>query len=225
MSIQQCAGYAPWQRNYAASLHKISVDTNPLRFALGWAYRMSVGLFYTSSGGARNAYYVSVNPLPTIFIGAGLLFALGVVLTILYRRVIFDRYHGLKFLLFVIVVYVISLWLRNYHDFINLGQKVAINGRYLLPVALPVIIIIGLAYQQWMSRWPNYWQLAALVLTLLIFSQGGGALTYIVDSNPAWYWQTSSLPMRLNRAAQRIVKPFILIKTPLHSIDRYEHLL
>ena len=49
--------------------------------------------------------------------------------------------------------------------------------------------------------------------------QGGGALTYIAVSDSSWYWQ-NRLVVSLNRSAQRVIKPLIIFKTPLKSVNR-----
>ncbi|HXR49668.1 MAG TPA: hypothetical protein VN778_01425, partial [Verrucomicrobiae bacterium] len=57
---------------------------------------------------------------------------------------------------------------------------------------------------------------ALLMAVFILFLQGGGVLTYITDSNQAWYWQNRTI-VSLNKVAQQVVKPLIIIKTPLRS--------
>ena len=54
------------------------------------------------------------------------------------------------------------------------------------------------------------------LVVFILFLQGGGDLTYINDSNSNWYWPNRTV-IDMNHAAQDIVKPLIIIKTPLHS--------
>ena len=218
LTDRQCATDANWVRTEQALAHKHAVDINPLRFTAGWAYRLMVSLFYTSSGGASpQARYLSINPLPLLFGGVLLLLGVGLVLTIIYSRTLLKTYDRLSFLVFVTIAYLLALWLRNYHDYLHLGEKVAINGRYVLPVLPLALVIIALAYRQWLLARGNPLKLALLVLLLIIFSQGGGALTYIAVSNDTWYWPNRTV-IDANRAAQHVVKPLILAKKPLGSI-------
>ena len=70
------------------------------------------------------------------------------------------------------------------------GTPVAINGRYLLPL-LPVfgaLAALGLAELLRRLRWTVTAPL--LIAAVLVFCalQGGGAVTYIVQSSPDWYY-------------------------------------
>jgi len=216
LSAQQCATNVTWVRSQEALAHKATVNTNPGLFAVSWTYRMFIAMFYTSSGGAGpQANYLSINPLPLIFITALAVFGAGTVLFIKYRGALFDGYEYLGFLLFVSALYVGALWLRNYIDYVHLGIKIAINGRYLFPIALPCMIIIALAFRQLFGH-RTHLKAALLMAVFILFLQGGGVLTYITDSNQAWYWQNRTI-VSLNKVAQQVVKPLIIIKTPLRS--------
>jgi hypothetical protein len=219
LSRQECAGYGGWQRNQLALAQKVPVNGNPLLFGASWTYRMLIAMFYTSSGGASpNALYLSINPLPVVFVTALLIFLVGVILAIRYHRIIFSRYKYLGFLAFVCLFYAAMLWLRNYQDYMHVGQKIAINGRYLFPIALPAMLLIALAYRQLFAQ-KHHLKLGLMIVVFVLFLQGGGALTYIAVSNSDWYWQNKAV-INMNRAAQVVIKPLIIIKTPLKSLGK-----
>lgn len=219
LSDHICAGDANWVRTQAALAHPAEPNTSPVLFMGGWVYRMLIALFFTSSGGASpQADYLSINPLPLIFISALVMVVAGILLFARYRQALFKGYSHLGFLLFITFIYTVVLWLHNYHDFVRFGQKFAIQGRYILPVAIPLILLLALAFKRLFGQ-RNQLKAALLVGLLVLFLQGGGALTYIVDSNQNWYWQNKAV-VRINELAQQFVKPFILIKTPLHSFGK-----
>ncbi|HET7060340.1 MAG TPA: hypothetical protein VFH99_03445 [Candidatus Saccharimonadales bacterium] len=216
LSAQECAGYGAWQRDQIALAHKSPVNANPLLYGASWTYRMFVASFYTSSGGASpQAYYLSVNPLPVIFVAALAVFLVGIALFVIYHRTIFRRYRYIGFLLFICIFYGVLLWLRNYADFVHVGQKIAINGRYLFPIALPAMLLVALAYRQAFAQ-KHHLKLGLIIVLFLLFLQGGGALTYIAVSNQHWYWQNRTV-IGMNHSAQRIVRPFIVVRKPLKS--------
>jgi hypothetical protein len=219
LSDQNCAAYAAWERDQVALAHKTAVNPDPARYGASWTYRMFIALFYTSSGGASSsAYYLSVNPLPVVFVTALAVCLIGVILVVIYHRQVFRRYKYLGFLLFVCLVYAGMLWLRNYADFLHVGQKIAINGRYILPVALPAMLLIALAYRQLLLDKQGL-KVGLVAIVFVLFLQGGGALTYITASNSNWYWHNSTVS-RLNSLAQRITSPLIITKTPIKSFGR-----
>jgi hypothetical protein len=217
LSNQECTQYGGWERDQIDLAHKQPVSANPLAYGASWTYRMFVASFYTSSGGASpQAYYLSVNPLPIVFLTALVVFLVGLVLFIRYQQVIFERYRYLGLLLFVCLFYVAVLWIRNYHDYLDIGQKIAINGRYLFPIALPIMLMIALAYRQAFAQ-KHHLRTGLLIVVFLLFLQGGGALTYIAASNSHWYWQNQTI-VGMNRAVQRVVRPLIIVKTPVKEL-------
>lgn len=219
LTAQQCSTDANWLRSQQALAHRADANTNPLLFAGSWTYRMFIGMFYTSSGGASaQAWYLSINPLPVIFVTALATSAAGMLLFIRYWRSILSRYDYLGFLLLVSLTYIGSLWLHNYLEFVRYGQKFAINGRYLFPVALPCLVLAGLGFKQLLGQRERL-KIAALVVVFVLFLQGGGALTYITVSNRYWYWPNQTA-VTMNRWTQRFVRPLMLIKTPVPNLGR-----
>lgn len=217
LTARQCGGSGGWVRAQAAVAHRQPVNANPLVFGVSWLYRMFVAMFYTSSGGASSgAYYLSINPLPLIFITALAVFAAGVLLLIRYGHAVFKNYRHFGLLLFICLFYVTALWIHNYADYLSLGQKVAINGRYLLPVTLPFIVVLGLAFR-YLLQTRTHLKATLFAVLVLLFLQGGGALTYITVSNQSWYWQNRGV-VGLNNGARAVVRPLILVKTPLPSL-------
>jgi hypothetical protein len=216
MSRADCADFGPWARNQEVLANKHAINPNPVLYGASWTYRMFVASFFTSSGGGNTGtMYLSINPLPVIFISALLLFSGGVVLLILYRRDVFAGYEHMGLLLFVCLIYGGSLWLRNYHDYVQLGEKIAIQGRYIFPIALPCMIIIALAFRQLFGH-RTHLKVALAGAAFVLFLQGGGALTYILNSNESWYWQNNGIA-RLNHATQALVKPLVVVKKPISA--------
>lgn len=218
MSREACDGYAPWHRNQQVLLNKPAggVNANPLLYLASWTYRMLIAMFFTSSGGASaQAFYLSINPLPIIFGTALLVLAGGALLLLRYRQLVFRDYQHMDFLIFIGVFFTFMLWFHNYRDYVSLGEKVAIQGRYIFPVILPLMLIVALAFRQLFGHRAHL-KLAMLSVAFLMFLQGGGALSYIVNSNESWYWQ-NSVVSKLNKSAQRVVGKLVVAKTPVRS--------
>jgi hypothetical protein len=213
LTIAQCSAYGPWERNYTDAQQKSSVNLNPIRYTANWAYGMFEHSFFTSSSGAdSDALYVHVSPLPVISTAAIVIFGGGVLIllgNVRGTRRLLAEHQPLGFLLFISATYCVVLWLWNYHDFVNLGAAVALNGRYLFPILPPILLAIGLAYRAWLGQRATL-KTSLLVVVLLLFLQGGGALTFIAASNPHWYWAHNGLPRAMNATAQKAIKPLIL---------------
>ncbi|HET9174488.1 MAG TPA: hypothetical protein VFN56_04385 [Candidatus Saccharimonadales bacterium] len=218
LSTQQCMANGPWYRNYTVGLAHVHGNPNPILFAGSWVYRMLVAMFYTSSGGASpQAFYLSINPLPVVFFGALALLLIGAALCVRYGRPLLARYHGLGFLLFIGVFFSVNVWLHNYIDYVNLGQKLAINGRYLFPVVPLFLLMIALSYREWVRRADV--RMGLVIAAFLIFLQGGGILTYLVVSNQHWYWHNHVI-QDTNRLAQGLATHIVIDKKPLASVHK-----
>jgi hypothetical protein len=136
-------------------------------------------------------------------------FGLGLYLVVRYSRSIFPHDPPLQFLLFVSAVYIVSLLGKNYYDYLQFGRLLAINGRYLFFAILPIMVAMGMAYARFLHGRSRG---VAAIVVLLCFLQGGGALTFIYDSNANWYWPNDSFALHINRDAQKVTKLFIIGK-------------
>jgi hypothetical protein len=136
-----------------------------------------------------------------LFTGVGFLGALA------YGKRILRRYNPRVLWLFVSVTtgYALALWLDGYQSFLQTGQAVAINGRYLLPVYPLLILICGLGLNELLRGRQNL-KLAVGGLALICMLWGGGALTYVLRSNNAWYWHNQAV-YDTNHTVQHVFGP------------------
>jgi hypothetical protein len=156
----------------------------------------------------RGDYFKIGDPLPLPKLLVVVVGGIGLMLAAFWYRALRHRY-ALDMLLAVASIYVALLWLQNYLDFLHLGQAVALQGRYLMPVLPLILLIVGLAYAQTFRRfnWAKL-VLAAGCLFILLF-QGGGAVTFIVRSDERWYWRNQTV-IRINQNVQKILKTFVV---------------
>ena len=191
LTITQCSAYSPWYRNYTDALHKTSVDINPLGYTAGWFRGMFEHSFFTSSSGSdAEAFYVHARPLPVISLTAIVVFVGGAGLFLRYRKDILREYPALKFLLFVSIAYCATLWMWNYHDFIHLGDAVALNRALFVPgdAAGHVGAGAGSTGNGCRQR-PNLKVvLLGAIFVLFLAGRREEAITFIDASNAHWYW-------------------------------------
>jgi hypothetical protein len=209
LTITQCSSYGPWIRDYQYNLSKDQTQTTTLKTPIGytgdWFWGMWFRTFFAVSG--PNDSYQTRRPLPVPAIGAIVVAALAVVGVAVKGRTIWRRYDAgvLWLITAVVVLYVGSLWLTEYKGYLYTGQPVAINGRYLVPIA-PLLFGVGAVgiYELLRKVRP------ALALTglaiMLSFAWGGGAWTYIVRSSDNWDWQNRAV-LDANHAAQHVLWP------------------
>jgi hypothetical protein len=205
LTIQQCAAYGPWERNYNDAQGKTNASASPVTFTRQWFGGMWLRSVFAVDGPGTNFETRGPLLLPALITIIGP--AVAILAVIVYGRRVLKKYNGrvIGLLALVSVFYIGALWLDNYADFVQTGQPVAINGRYLIPVLLPLLVIGGLAVNEALRKRP-LWRAAIMSITILWLLWGGGALTYILRNNDAWLWPNQAV-RDANHAVQHILGP------------------
>ena len=206
LSYDHCKSYGPWIRNYNYAQTKQDVNESLLSYTGVWLRDLHRRLFFAVNGPASG--YANYRPLPIPYVTAGVLVAISVVLVLLYAKKLFTGQLFLQFSLLAIVLYCGALWIENYSQYIETGQPVAINGRYLIPVIPLWIALAGRAFQLALKKHQLVKPILASVV-IVLFLQGGGLLTFIIRSDASWYWSQPTV-LRVNQEAQRLVSPLIV---------------
>lgn len=205
LSYNQCRNYGPWIRDYNFSKNKVNTATNPLAYSQHWIYGMWFRTVFAVDGPASN--YETRGPLLMPALTLAFIAIAALLAFVLQVRQVFKVANSTVLWLFcvVIVIHVLAVWQEQYRLFLETHQPVAVNGRYLLPV-MPLIMIIGaLSLKQILIRHPRL-QTILLLVTILGFIWGGGAMTYVLRSSDRWYWDNSPLTAA-NNALQRTLGP------------------
>lgn len=205
LTIERCSSYGPWNRDYKLAQTKTSSGDGPGAYVQAWTRGMARRLFFTLDG--PTTYYQTRDPLTMPAIGAQIFAITGLLLLLAYGRKVLTTYRNsaLIFLLILTAVYAVVLWLDGYEVYHRTGKAVAVNGRYLLPILLPAFLLAGLSFSVALQERLRL-KLAVAVVAAVCMLWGGGAMTYILRSNDAWYWPSSSL-RGVNHSLQNSLGP------------------
>jgi hypothetical protein len=210
LTVEECNKYSVWRRDNAYALHKEGLEIrNPVHYTTThWAWGMWHRLFFTLAGPTNG--YATRKQLPIPSYLAIVLAVGGVILAIVYGRVLLRQYPIFGLFIAVGALYVAAVWLQVYQLYEYTARPVAINGRYLIPLLPAFGVIMAVAYARFFSRigQSKYKGLFAGVL-ILLFLQGGGPVTYIVRAEPNWYWPNSFI-QDANQHLQKILKSVIV---------------
>lgn len=122
-----------------------------------------------------------------------------------WRRIPHKKLLGLMALVFVI--YTASLWIRNYTDYLRIGAGTAAQGRYFLPLLIPILALVGSMYAVILKK--QSYKLSMFVVCVMLLSQGGGVANYILYSNPKWYWvEGRQVITDVNMSARKTLRLF-----------------
>jgi hypothetical protein len=209
LSVEQCTQYGPWGRDYKLEQSRPDdFKASPLTFMGSWIEGMRHRLFFAVSG-AKTLFnnYIEL-PVPVLTFSA--LVIAGLVAIIVWWRQIFRGHDFLAFFLFMTIIYSAVLWYDQYSMYKQTGVAVAINGRYLLPVLLPMAAVAGRAFAIGLAkcrRTPLKPYIAAVAI--LFFLNGGGVFTFILRSDDSWYWPNQFVK-NANHAARNIIAPAVI---------------
>ena len=206
LSANDCRSYGVWNRDFMYAQTKTTVSKNPIVFTGSWMSTYFCSFFFPING-SFSGFQLLKSPAP-IYWTSLTIFWTGIALTIIFARRIFNT-HVMIFIGALMMALLVALWLNNYSDYIHLGQHVAEQGRYVLIVLLPVYCIVALAFKRLLEH-HNFLKTGVFVLVFVLFMQGGGIITYIVGTDPSWWWQNDSLPTKLNESASKVIKPVII---------------
>lgn len=206
VGIERCQAYGPWARNHRLA-QNIPNDPNIFYFIPNWIGGMFQRLFFVINSASGPAVYQ--NFIAPIMAGTAVLGgSIGLFLFFKRARDNLNRDRALTVTLFIMLIYVAALWGRNYHDYLQLGAMVAINGRYMVLIALPFYLVALIGWQHWLAGRIRL-KLAVFMVATLLFLQGGGIVSYIAYSNKDWYWPQNTWVQAANKSLQKIVKPLV----------------
>ena len=206
IGIEACMEYGPWGRNYRYAASKSAdFSANPLAYTWTWLQSMHYRMFFMITGPPTHTNYP-----PALFPSAAAVAILvyGATALVFYWRRIFVGRPFLVFILLMTLVYGAILWSQNYEQYAQTGQPVAINGRYFLPLMLPMIAVFSIALgEAFRSRRLKTWVAVAVIA---LFLQGGGVFSFILRSDPSWYWP-NPIVLNTNTAAQQVLSRVMFI--------------
>ena len=220
LNMQRCQSYSPWARNYMFEQMHITLKlNNDLTYPFVWLYHSMGELVFTISSNYNQFgtidYHVG-SQLILIEIIAWSVFAAGLLLGLRYIRWLWAQ-PVLRLFLLVIMIYVALLGARNMHDYLHTGIPVAIHGRYLLPVLPLIYLIIALVCKRGLDAWHagghdaiTRKAIVTAVMGTLLLVEGGGFVTYILRSDPSWFWPQNTKVQHANDKVRKVLKPFVI---------------
>jgi len=185
----ECTAYGPWNRNRAYAANR-SPSFQPLSYpaymAIEWLPGMTERLTFALAGKTND--FQTKPALPVVVFGYVVLTVIGAICFVVQAVKRNVTWFGWLTIL-LIGVYVGVLSLQLYGDYVKTAQPVAINGRYLL-LLLPLVGIVLLQSTALVfKKVPANTKVSiGLGIIAVLLIGGAGVSTYIVQSEPHWFW-------------------------------------
>lgn len=209
ISLEACRSYAPFDRNqkYKEQDLQSQLDVvDKISYLEIWPRQMGRELYFTV--GPREADYPAGAPLKVAYVTAWVVFWVAVVCVLVRAKALWRSGPAIRLFIVISGVYVSVLFIQNLSEYLGLGIPVAIHGRYLFPVLIPMLCIMLLAMQQVFRRVSVGYKFAAVTLVVLLTLNGGGVLPYIIRSADSWMWQNQTV-LQVTRGVRSVLWPVV----------------
>jgi hypothetical protein len=212
ITVNQCKAYSAWNADYLRHNQvlngQISTYYNIKGYTMQWFYWMWYRLFFAVNG--ANSNFANNPPLPLPSIAAAILGFAGAIAIIRWRSKLFHKNPYVALIMAVGIIYSISLFAKGYATYQYTATLENMNGRYLLPILLPLAAVAGLAFSQALKR-STPKKIIAVVIVFVLFLQGGGILTFMLRSDSTWYWNNPTV-VKVNNTAKTIANHVVVKK-------------
>ncbi len=210
LTVKECNKYYVWKsdnsRHQQVLEHKVRASSNPFYYTYQWFYWMWYRLFFAING--SKSHYLNYPPLPLPSATAIVIAIFGLFFVIRNFKKIFRKNYYYQLFLAIDLFYLIALFIQGYVTYNYTAVLENMNGRYLIPIMFFMIIILAKAFSFGLSRL-NKLKVLIAFLTMLLFLEGGGFLTYLVRSNSSWYIDSNRV-IKINKIAKKITKRAII---------------
>lgn len=209
MAMERCAVSGITQRAVKALATK---DERPLQapseYVKNWFNGMVVLVTMSGARTTQGATVFSWSlPVVQSMIFFGIFISAGVLL---YAWRSLMKNQSWNFLFFMSIALIIAVFFYNYSSYIKYHQSFAVQPRYLLSF-MPVLFLMFTAAVNFILREYRFLKLVLLMVVLALFTQGGGVITHILESEDSWYWQNSKV-IEANHFAKKILQPLVKVK-------------
>jgi len=188
LNIRDCKHYYAWDSDYNAQqqekAHPATDTMNVLGYGVYWLAINGFGIFGAILPLA-GPYYLS----PTFCLIVVILLTVAFVCMAVNFKKVLKGHKNLLAIIAISLFYALAIWGRNYHDYLQLGQPVAVDGRYLVPVLIYFYALLGLGAQyalaskqtpQLIIKW------ALVLLVVFSFLYYGGYAQYVTRIYPVY---------------------------------------
>lgn len=201
ISSDRCMSF-PDYRIYSNVRANKSPDFNPVEvmqyIPVYWLPTISNTMTNTLERGDKTQLPITTLLYKLMILGSLIIFLVAL------RDIIRDKTRVM--LIVVIIGYLAFLLLDEYTGYIRNGMVVAVRARYVVPI-MPLYITLTL-FATWLlfGRYRRF-LLASSVVTILLLTQGGGIVTYLMTTPEGLYWRGSVRD--INRNAKHLLEPVI----------------
>lgn len=207
LPLENCQAYGPYYRDYLLAEKRTNFDTSAVFFVQEWFYGMWLRTYFAVDGPTTGFQTRGPLAVPAITAIVGVL--LSTVALFCYGRRTYRAHPAAASLFgFVSLAYLTAVFTQQFKAYMHTGVPVALNGRYLLLVIIPIIFLAAIA-TGFLVRNNRIAKTVLLTSVIVLTAYGGAAMTYVLRSNDAWYWNNSAV-RSINHGVKDYIGPLIL---------------
>ncbi len=144
LNVDACSNYYAWERNYQLAQERTSAQS--LESPIVYTYHWLITCWYQLYGVIR-PWGGIVHIAKPFYAFVLLVTGLAGLTSLIFIRRLFRSYPQLFVTTAISLVYVLVLWARNFNDYRHLGEAVAVQGRYIMPIIAFFYLLLVLGVQ------------------------------------------------------------------------------
>lgn len=207
LPLEDCLRSDLEARNYKAEQTKLDRDAKPLSdyVMFDWVRFMISGYSAIMVNTQEGSTY-DVRPMPVIYSATtfGVFIMIGAIL-LGWRYVP----KGVPMTIIGVIVFttLLSLLWFNIQGYYRYHEMFANQPRYLIYI-MPIFLAVGVHVLNKLMKGAILTKIALFFLALVLFTQGGGALSYLVRSDEGWYLNNTTV-RSINIKVRDTIEPLI----------------
>lgn len=216
--VSVCENFSPWRRNQKAlnNIPEKPLYGDPISFTSHWSTKLMRGYYAVFANivpanvNVPDPYghYVFKKLLPLPITIGYILLSAGLISFVLKFKKLWHKNTLTQLTVVSSGVLLVSLWVFNYAFYLKYGQAYAIQGRYIVPMLLPLILLFATAIYELTKKSSLKWTRYIIVCMVILYVLSGGVVGWIIKSNDNWYWN-NAVVFDFNRGAKNVLKRVI----------------
>ena len=209
LTKERCLAYGPYARdegNRALDLDKQLTALNKLGYPFGWFSQMLRESYFAV--GPLEINYPTGAPLPLSYWTGSAVAVISLLLLLARGKQLWQKGVHERLLIVLVGMYIVFLFIDNYHAFVRTGEPVAIHGRYLLSLLPPLGYLVYEAVRT-LREWQRgrTYVIAGVVVVAVITAYGGGIAPFIIRSADNWYKPSA---VAVSKRVRSVLWPILL---------------
>lgn len=209
LGVERCSANPVFSQEMKDQRTKDQRNVVPVQdYVVDWVQLMGSG--YTATAVNTTANKIESAASPIVYRASAIITGYLVIAITLYQFKSIKELHSREWFLILsaVISLIVATFLFNAMTYYDMHSNMNVQSRYMLPIALPVMVIGAVAVNKAMGGRRSL-KLILLAGFVIVSTQGSGAALHINKSSQSWYWQKPKI-LKTNQFIKNITDPLYI---------------